>query len=177
MNVNKGTLYWITGLSGSGKTTIAQIIYEHFKLKYSNLIFLDGDILRKALGFERSSYDKESRKKIAMQYARLSKVFTDQGINVVFATISMFDDIRDWNRANINQYIEIYIKVPFSKILEKDKNQLFSKAFKKEEKNVVGVDITIEEPKNPDIVLLNDMKLSVNDVANDLIKKINLIRF
>ena len=51
-----------------------------------------------------------------MQYARLSQIFTDQGINVVFATISMFDDIREWNRANINQYIEIYIKVPFSKI-------------------------------------------------------------
>ena len=53
MNVNKGTLYWITGLSGSGKTTIAQIIYEHFKLKYSNFIMLDGDILRKALGFSK----------------------------------------------------------------------------------------------------------------------------
>ena len=105
MIVNKGTLYWITGLSGSGKTTIAEVLYKHIKLKYTNTIFLDGDILREVLGCKDTSYEKESRKKLAMQYSRLSKLFTDQGINVIFATISMFDEVRVWNRGNISKYI------------------------------------------------------------------------
>ena len=177
MNVNKGTLYWITGLSGSGKTTIAQIIYNHLRSKCSNIIFLDGDVLREALGIKNQSYDKKSRKIIAMQYVKLAKIFTDQGINVVFATISMFDDVRNWNKVNIIKYIEIYIKVPFNKIIEKDKNKLFSKALKKEEKNVVGIDIKIEEPKKPDIVIENDMKTSITDLSRYLINKIDLIEY
>ena len=54
---------------------------------------------------------------------------------------------------------------------------MFSNALKNKEKNVVGVDITIEEPKNPDIILQNDMKLPITDLAKDLITKINLIKF
>tara|TARA_X000000950_G_scaffold285365_1_gene391107 strand:+ start:5596 stop:6141 length:546 start_codon:yes stop_codon:yes gene_type:complete len=176
MNVNKGTLYWITGLSGSGKTSIAKIVYKYYRKSCSNIIMLDGDILREILGNKYSNYEKKSRKNIAMQYVRLAKLFTDQGISVVFATISMFDEVREWNRTNIKKYIEIYIKVPFQKILEKDKNQLFSKALKEEKKNVVGIDITIEEPKKPDIILINDMKLPINGLAKDLIEKINLIK-
>jgi adenylylsulfate kinase-like enzyme len=175
MIVNKGTLYWITGLSGSGKTTIAKVLYKHIKLKYSNTIILDGDVLREVLGCKEISYDKKSRKSLAMQYSKLSKLFTDQGINVVFATISMFEEVRVWNRANISNYIEIYLKVSINKILERDKNQLFSKALRKEEKNVVGVDIIIEEPKNPDIVLENNMHESISNLAKDLIQKISLI--
>ena len=173
--VNKGTLFWITDLSGSGKTTIAEVLYKHVKLKYSNTILLDGDILREVLGCKDISYDKESRKNLAMQYSRLSKLFTDQGINVIFATISMFEEVRAWNRGNISKYIEIYLKVSLNKILEKDKNQLFSKALRKEERNVVGVDIKIEEPKNPDIILNNDMKVSIPNLAIELIEKLKLI--
>ena len=175
MIVNKGTLYWITGLSGSGKTAIAEVLYKHIRLKYSNTIILDGDVLRELLGCKEISYDKKSRKILAMQYSKLSKLFTNQGINVVFATISMFEEVRVWNRANISNYIEIYLKVSINKIFERDKNQLFSKALRKEEKNVVGVDIIIEEPKNPDIVLENNMNEPISNLAKDLIQKISLI--
>lgn len=173
-NINKGTLYWITGLAGAGKTSIGNKLYKHIKKKYKNTIFLDGDVLRGILGYKNINYDKTSRMKIAMQYARLSKLFTDQGINVIFATISMFDSVRTWNRKNINNYVEIYLKVPINTIISRDKKQLFSNAKKKGKKNVVGIDIKIEEPKSPDIILNNLEKVSINNLSNDLINKLIL---
>ena len=172
MVVNKGTLYWVTGLSGSGKTSIAKILYKNIKVKHKNTIFFDGDVLRSVLGYEKINYDKLSRLNIAMKYSKLSKLLTDQGINVVFATISMFESIRIWNRSNIKNYIEIYLKISLDKIIERDKNQLFSKALRKEKSNVVGVDINFEEPKNPDIILENEGSASINSLSKDLLKRI-----
>ena len=173
-NINKGTLYWITGLAGAGKTSIGNILFKYIKKKYRNTIFLDGDILRAILGYENINYDKASRMRIAMQYARLSKLFTDQGINVIFATISMFDSVRVWNRKNINNYVEIYLKVPIDILITRDKKHLFSNAIKNEKQNVVGIDIKIEEPKNPDIVLENSEKVSIDNLSKDLINKLIL---
>lgn len=173
-NINKGTLYWLTGLAGAGKTSIGNILFKYIKKKYKNTIFLDGDILRAILGYENTNYDKASRISIAMQYAKLSKLFTDQGINVIFATISMFDSVRTWNRKNINNYVEIYLKVPFDILIARDKKHLFSKAIKNEKQNVVGIDIKIEEPKNPDIVIENSEKVSIDNLSKDLINKLIL---
>ena len=108
--------------------------------------------MRGIMGLENKSFDKKSRLNLAMLYAKFAKLLTDQGIDVVFATISMFHAVRDWNKNNIKQYIEIYLKVPFSIIAKRDKNKLYSDASNKKKKNVVGVDIQIEEPKKPNIV-------------------------
>ena len=64
----------------------------------------------------------------------------------------MFDSVRAWNRKNINNYVEIYLKVPIDILIKRDKKHLFSNAIKNEKQNVVGIDIKIEEPKNPDIL-------------------------
>ena len=173
-NINKGTLYWLTGLAGAGKTSVGNILFKYIKKKYRNTVFLDGDILRAILGYENINYDKASRMSIAMQYAKLSKLFTDQGINVIFATISMFDSVRAWNRKNINNYVEIYLKVPIDILITRDKKHLFSNAIKNGKQNVVGIDIKVEEPKNPDIVIENGEKVSIADLSKDLINKLIL---
>ena len=169
----KGTLYWVTGLSGSGKTTMSKFFYKAIKKNNKNTIFLDGDIMRGIMGLENKSFDKKSRLKLAMLYAKFAKLLTDQGIDVVFATISMFHAVRDWNKNNIKQYIEIYLKVPFSIIAKRDKNKLYSDASNKKKRNVVGVDIQIEEPKKPNIVLINDGSIPLKDLAQMLLKEVN----
>ena len=161
-------------MAGAGKTSVGNILFKYIKKKYRNTVFLDGDILRAILGYENINYDKASRMRIAMQYARLSKLFTDQGINVIFATISMFDSVRVWNRKNINNYVEIYLKVPIDILIKRDKKHLFSNAIKNEKQNVVGIDIKIEEPKNPDIVIENGEKVSIDNLSKDLINKLIL---
>ena len=103
-------VYWITGLSGAGKTTIGKLFYEKLKTEHPNTVFLDGDMLRKVFGDD-LGYTREERIKCAMRYSRLCAMLQEQGMHVVCCTISMFDCVRDWNRENINNYREIYIKV------------------------------------------------------------------
>ena len=100
-------VYWITGLSGAGKTSVGLLLYKKMKQNYPNTVFLDGDVLREVFGND-LGYTREERIKCAMRYARLCKMLQEQEMNVICCTISMFDEIRSWNRENIGNYREIY---------------------------------------------------------------------
>jgi cytidine diphosphoramidate kinase len=157
-------VYWITGLSGAGKTTIGHEYYLHLKSSKDNVIFLDGDELREIFGGG-FGYDLLERKMLANSYAKLTKMLSDQGIHVVIATISMFHEVRDWNRRNINNYFEIYIKVPMEILVERDQKNIYSN----NEKNVVGFNSLMEEPMNPDMEIINDGLKSPKDIVADMI--------
>lgn len=101
-------VYWITGLSGAGKTSVGKLLYKKMKQKYQGIVFLDGDVLREVFGND-LGYTREERIKCAMRYARLCRMLQRQGLNVICCTISMFDEIRNWNRENIENYREIYV--------------------------------------------------------------------
>ena len=98
-----GIVYWITGPAGAGKTTIGKLLYEKIKETEPNTVFLDGDTLREVFGND-LGYSKEDRRKCAMRYSRLCAMLQSQGMNVICCTISMFDSVREWNRANISNY-------------------------------------------------------------------------
>lgn len=150
-----GTVYWITGLSGAGKTTIGKLLYERIKEKHSNTVFLDGDVLRKVFGYD-LGYTKEERRKCAMRYARLCAMLQEQNMNVICCTISMFDSVREWNKENIVEYIEIYVKVSMDTLKARDQKGLYSGMIGEIQKEVVGISMDIEEPKCPDLILEND---------------------
>ena len=114
----EGKLIWITGLSGSGKTTIAKNLYRILKKNNKNHVHLDGDKLRYVLA-QYSSYDKKSREQLAETYARLCKTLTHQGINVIISTISMFHGVHAYNRDNNNNYYEIFLDVDKEILLER----------------------------------------------------------
>lgn len=151
------TVYWITGLSGAGKTTIGKLFYEKLKKTHPNTVFLDGDILRKVFGDD-LGYSWEDRKKCAMRYSRLSAMLQEQGMNVICCTISMFDSVRDWNRENIHSYKEIYVKASMDTLRSRDQKGLYSGSTFEEQKEVAGIHMEIEEPKCPDLILENDGK-------------------
>ena len=169
-----GTLYWITGLSGSGKTSISKIIYNNYRKEKDNIVFLDGDNMRKILNLETTGFDVITRKKNAYIYVQLAQLLTNQGIDVIFATIAMFNEIRDWNRKNIFNYREIYIKSNIENLVKKRCKGIYGK-IKKKIKHVVGIDIELEEPQNPDIIELNDGSISISDLADKIIKKLKTI--
>lgn len=166
-------LYWITGLSGAGKSTIGKALTKKLKTRHNNVIFMDGDILREVFGQE-SGHSTGERLRLSRSYSRLCRMLVDQGLIVVFATISMFHEIQKWNRQHISNYMEIYLKTPMEILIGRDKNQLYRRALSGEIKNVVGVDIQIEEPIDPDITIQNNDKKNALEVANELFERLGL---
>ncbi len=163
----KGNIFWITGLSGAGKTSIGKLFYNKMKLEQPNTIFLDGDELRLILGIK-ESFSMANRLAVSYVYSRLCKFLANQKLNVVIATISMFEEVRNWNKKNISNYKEVYIKVPIDILINRDQKGLYSKAIKGEIKNVIGIDIKVDEPKSPDFVCVNDGSKSIQKLANEI---------
>lgn len=162
-------VYWITGLSGAGKTTIGKLLYSKLKLKNSSTVFLDGDNLREVFGND-LGYSLEDRKKSAMRNARLCKMLSEQNITVVCCTISMFDDIREWNRKNISNYNEIYIKVPIEILKIRDQKGLYSGLENGTSYDIIGMDLNMQEPKHPDLVIVNDGLTSIDELSKHILK-------
>lgn len=148
-------VYWLTGLSGAGKTTIGRLWYEKLKESGEAAVFLDGDELRQVFGDD-LGFTEADRRKSAMRNARLCALLARQGLTVVCCTISMFDDVRDWNRENIPGYFEVYIKASMDTLRSRDQKRLYSQG----DRDVAGVHFQVEEPKTPDLILKNDGELS-----------------
>lgn len=151
--MKKGTLYWITGLSGAGKTTIGNRLYYKMKSGNKNVVIMDGDILKKIAGKD-LGYEREERKERAYRYSALCKLLTDQGITVIICTIAMFDEIRNWNRDNIENYIEIFLDVDMEVLKARNRKGLYSQ----KEGRIAGIDVPVEFPKSPDIIIKNNEK-------------------
>lgn len=163
-----GVLYWITGLSGAGKTTIGNRLYYELRKEKDNVILLDGDILKKIVADD-LGYTAEDRKKKAIKYAMMCKMLTDQGMIVICCTIAMYDEVRNWNRKNNKGYVEIFLDVDIDILKRRDQKGMYSKVEKGELKNVLGMDMQVEFPKTPDIVLQNDGRYTVKQCVDRIL--------
>ena len=148
--MEKGTVYFFTGLSGAGKTTIGGLFHRRLKATKPNVVLLDGDEIRPVF-CEDSGYSNEDRLKRAWRIFRVCKMLSDQGIDVVCCSIAMFSEVRAWNRANIERYKEIYIRVKKETLLQRNQKGLYTAG-----KHVVGIDLPFDEPEQPDLVVQND---------------------
>ena len=166
---NKGFLFWITGLSGSGKSSLGKIFRKEVERDIGKTIILHGDDLRNILKLNK--YDKKSRLENGKKYCKLLKLLTDQNINVIITVVGMFHSLRSWNRKNFSNYVEIYLKSKIEKIKYNTKKKTYTK-FKN---NIVGQDIKPELPRNPDITVLNDFKSDLKDLNKTLLKKFKKI--
>jgi adenylylsulfate kinase len=166
----EGKVCWITGLAGSGKTTIGKAVYKKLKEKTETLILLDGDELRMMFvdGF---GHSYSERRRAGEHYCRLCKMLSAQGISVICCTIGMLEDLRRWNYENINKYMEVYINPPMSILEQRDQKGLYSGARNGTIKNVMGIDIIAEAPKKPEIEVINDGNESVDDIVSRIIDK------
>ena len=145
-----GTVYFFTGLSGAGKTTIGGLFYRRLKAQKPNVVLLDGDQTRPVYN-EDAGYSDASRLRGAYRTFRVANMLAQQGIDVVVCSICMYSAVRNWNRENIAKYREVYVKVKRETLLRRNQKGLYSSG-----KNVVGVDLPFDEPKNPDFILQND---------------------
>ena len=171
LNHNKGILFWVTGLSGSGKTSIARKIKPKISKLYGPTIVFSGDDMRKIFGL--TKYSRSERFKNAINFSKYSEFITNQKINIIFANIGMFHKARKRNRSKIQNYIEIYIKANLKKIIKMGNKKIY----KKFDKDIVGKDIIPELPTSPNIIIHNKFNKSVKVLADELLEKIkeNLI--
>lgn len=159
-----GSVYWITGLAAAGKTTVAARLCDRLRAAGRPAVLLDGDRLRVVLGAE-AAYAPEDRLRLAMTYARLCRELAGQGIDVVCATISMFHAVRDWNRAEIPRYHEIYLRVPDEVLRRRDPKGLYGRHRQGLQAQVVGQDLAPELPRAPDLTIDNDGAVTAEDAV------------
>lgn len=147
-----GLVVWICGLAGSGKSTIGKALCGALKQRISHIVYLDGDVLRDLLG--NYGYDKQGRIEIALQYSKFAHFLSNQGLVVVVATISMFDEIYTYNKKTLENYCEVYIQCDLEELKRRDQKGLYSGALEGRISNVVGVDIAFDMPR-ADVVIDN----------------------
>lgn len=170
INKNKGILFWVTGLSGSGKTVIAEKIKNHIVKLHGPTLLVSGDDLRKIFNFNK--YSSNERKVLGKYYCNYAKFITNQNINLIFAVVGMSDVTRYQNKKNIDNYLEIYIKTNIKTIIKANKKKIYHK---KDIGDIVGINIKPELPKKADIIINNNFKKSINILSKELMNKIDAI--
>jgi len=165
----KGTLFWIEGYSGSGKTSVANLMHDEITKKFGKTIIINGDDLRNIFGLH--NYSEKGRFETFKKYAKLAKFITNQNINLIFTVVGLKKYQRKWLKNNIQNFIGILIKTNISDIIKFNKKK---KIYKKK-KNIVGVDIEADIPRNTEVVVNNDFKISLKKIKNKIIKKISLL--
>ena len=168
LNIKKGIVFWITGLSGSGKTTLGKKIHKKIVKEYGPTIMVSGDDIRKI--FKLKGYENKERLEITKKYSKFAKYITDQKINIILAVVAMYDEPRKWNRLNIDNYVEIYIKSNIKSIIKMNKKKIYKK---KNPGKLIGVDIKPEYPKKPTITITNFFKSNSDKLSKTLLNKIN----
>ena len=103
LNKQKGIFFWITGLSGSGKTIIAKKILKSMIDLYGPTLLMSGDSLRRIFKFK--GYSKKERKEMDKLFVNFYKFITDQKVNLIFAVVGMMHSLRNWNKKNIDNYV------------------------------------------------------------------------
>ena len=166
-----GRVFWITGLSGSGKTTIGRALSSHLRASGCPVIFLDGDSLRASLSND-LGYSAENRRSAAFRNAKLCRMLAEQGSDIVCATISLFHDVQRWNRGNIPRYCEIFVRVPLEELKRRDTKGVYLAA-NQPAANIVGLDIPAETPEAPELILDNDASLDPDEAVRLILDRVS----
>ena len=149
----KGFTVWFTGLSGSGKSTIAEMLYHELQAREMKVEILDGDVVRqnlsKGLGFS-----KEDRDTNIMRIGFVADLLTRNGVATICCPISPYKETRDACRRLIGEFVEVFVYATVDEIAEhRDPKGLYKKARAGEIKNFTGVDDPYEAPEDPELVI------------------------
>ena len=167
MNKDTGFVLWLTGLSGAGKSTIANEIAPRLLERDHRVEVLDGDEVRtnlcQGLGFSRQDRDTNIAR-IGYVAGKLAK----HGVAVVVAAISPYREARDRVRASVSNFVEVHVAAPVATCAQRDVKGLYAKALSGEIKNFTGISDPYEAPLRPELVLHTERQSVEESVAQVL---------
>lgn len=149
---NGGYVLWLTGLPGSGKTTITRKLEGILKNRNFNVEVMDGDEVRSNLSPD-LGFSKEDRETHAKRVTYVSKLLSRNGVIVIVALISPYRKFRQHVRNEIDNFIEVYMKCSVETCMKRDPKGLYKKALDGEITDLTGLQDTYEEPLKPEIVI------------------------
>ena len=165
----RGVTVWFTGLSGAGKTTIAERLQQVLRERGHNVEILDGDVVRtnlsKGLGFSKEDRDINIRR-----IGFVCRLLARNGVIAIGAAISPYRDIRDEIRRENGDFVEVYTKCSIEALTKRDVKGLYAKALSGEIKNFTGVSDPYEEPLNPEVVLDSENETEDESLAKLIAK-------
>ncbi len=170
LNNHGSVILWLTGLSGSGKSTVAYKVEENLFRRGVRTYVLDGDNIRLALNQD-LGFSREDRRENIRRIGEVAKLFVDAGVVVLTAFISPYRKDRAIARSLVgaDEFVEIYVKCPLEICEQRDSKGFYKKARSGIIQQFTGIDDPYEEPENPEIVIETD-KLSVEECADRIVK-------
>jgi adenylyl-sulfate kinase len=147
----RGFTVWFTGLSGSGKSTIAEMLFHEFRARGMKTEILDGDEVRKNLS-KGLGFSKEDRDTNILRIGYVAHLLTRNGVATIACPISPYEETRDAVRAQIGEFVEVHVDATVEEIAaNRDPKGLYKKALAGEITGFTGVDDPYEPPESPEI--------------------------
>lgn len=169
-NGHKGAVVWFTGLSGSGKSTVAALVEKRLVDNGVCAYLLDGDNLRHGLcgdlGFSDADRDENIRR-----VSEVAALFEDAGMVALVSAISPFEKMRAFAKSRSKRFLLVYVNTSVRACEKRDPKGLYAKARRGELTGFTGIDSPYEIPENPDIILDTE-SLSVEDCADKVLELI-----
>lgn len=177
-NGHKGVCIWYTGLSGSGKSTIAVRVEEKLFERGIKTYILDGDNIRHGLN-KNLGFSPEDRTENIRRIGEVSRLFVDAGIMVMTAFISPYREDRDKVRALLkdSEFVEVFVDASIETCEERDPKGLYKKARAGEIKDFTGISAPYEEPLKPELVVNTTEEKDIDKNADKVIKYLKEKRY
>ena len=167
--IGKGCVLWFTGLSGSGKSTVARAVEDHLLRQATSAFVLDGDNLRFGLNAD-LDFSEASRQENVRRSGEVSILLYQANVIVLAAFISPFQADRDKIRAKLpeGRFIEVYVSTSLDECAKRDPKGLYAKALKGEIANFTGISSPYEVPTHPELTI-DTSQQSIEDSVNTVV--------
>lgn len=146
----RGIIFWLTGLSGAGKSENASRLASYLRKRGRSCVLLDGDDLRSVINAQQC-FSRGDRVDLGIQYGKLCNLIARQGVDVVIATIALYSEIHEWKKRNFENCCTIYLDVPVEELRRRDPKKIYERYFARQLTNVAGLDLRVDIPENPSI--------------------------
>jgi cytidine diphosphoramidate kinase len=159
---------WIAGLSGAGKSTLGKLVWDRLRERTPNVVLLDGDELRAVFGGA-IGHDPEARRQQSVRIGNLCRLLDRQGTHVVCCAVTIAPEVQASSRQELSGYLEVFLDVSLDVLKKRDPKGIYARAARCEVKNVAGVDIPYQAPRQPHLVIENN---AVRTDLSELVRRI-----